>query len=468
MNKLVLFFTILFFCLSPVYSQPDTTAILEKIKTINAYLNTNIDSSRILINEAIAESKKIKFGKGTTRLYLALMQYYSLKALPDSTKLIIPELEKAASDANDISVKTSVLLKIALHFSETGDFKNAIKKAIEAQKITEGTDNYRLIAKVHHDLGFIYSNKQLYPNALTYFKKGLHYAYLSKDTFSIANMYARIGGVFNETTIPDSGLFYNTKSLYFFEKIKMKRGIGVCLNNIAGSYELMKNYQKAIEFYNKALNIRKELGDEYAITIITYNLGVCNFHMKNYGAAKYFLNESLSRNYNEQNYPQILESLKQLCEVASETNDLISYKKHAEKYIYLKDSITAAENLKSISELQEKYESEKKEKNILMLKQENEKKEEINKVEKKNKYTILVSSLIIVIILSVFAFFLYNRFQISQKQKRIIEMQKMEVEKQRDIIELKNKEIIDSINYAKRIQQTMMPTEYYIEKHLNR
>ena len=47
--------------------------------------------------------------------------------------------------------------------------------------------------------------------------------------FSIANTSARIGGVFNDMKRGDSGFVYNSKSLYYFEKIGMKRGIGVAL-----------------------------------------------------------------------------------------------------------------------------------------------------------------------------------------------------------------------------------------------
>ena len=43
----------------------------------------------------------------------------------------------------------------------------------------------------------------------------------------------------------------------------------------------------------------------------------------------------------------------------------------------------------------------------------------------------------------IFAIFLFNRFQVTNKQKQIIET--------------KNKEITDSINYAQRIQQAILP-----------
>jgi hypothetical protein len=68
----------------------------------------------------------------------------------------------------------------------------------------------------------------------------------------------------------------------------------------------------------------------------------------------------------------------------------------------------------------------------------------------------------------VFAGFMYNRFKVTQKQKAIIEGQKTEVEHQKHLVDEKQKEILDSINYAKRIQKAHLPTEKYLAKNLDR
>jgi hypothetical protein len=62
----------------------------------------------------------------------------------------------------------------------------------------------------------------------------------------------------------------------------------------------------------------------------------------------------------------------------------------------------------------------------------------------------------------------YNRFRISRKQNRIIEAKNKETELQKAIIEEKQKEILDSMRYAKRIQRSQMPTETYIDRNLKR
>ena len=137
---------------------------------------------------------------------------------------------------------------------------------------------------------------------------------------------------------------------------------------------------------------------------------------------------------------------------------------YAGSYIELKDSITAAENVKSISELQNKYESEKKEKDILLLMKENEKKDELNRVEKKNKLVVIISSVFIVLLMAVFARIVWKRYKITIRQKNIIEKQKQQTEYQKVLIEEKQKEVMDSITYAKRLQDAILPSSAHWKK----
>jgi hypothetical protein len=63
---------------------------------------------------------------------------------------------------------------------------------------------------------------------------------------------------------------------------------------------------------------------------------------------------------------------------------------------------------------------------------------------------------------------MYNRFKITQKQKVIIEEQKKVVEEQKHLVEEKQLEILDSIHYAKRIQNAHLPSEKYFVRSLGR
>jgi hypothetical protein len=70
---------------------------------------------------------------------------------------------------------------------------------------------------------------------------------------------------------------------------------------------------------------------------------------------------------------------------------------------------------------------------------------------------------------------IFRSLKITQRQKKVIEKVKDEialknkiVEEQKLQVEEHQKEIIDSITYARRIQQSQLPTEQYIDRTLKR
>src|ERR1043165_9896548 len=62
---------------------------------------------------------------------------------------------------------------------------------------------------------------------------------------------------------------------------------------------------------------------------------------------------------------------------------------------------------------------------------------------------------------------IYRGFRQKRKANTIIMEQKEEMERQKELVELKNKEITDSIHYAQRIQRSLLPSEKYLTKILS-
>ena len=86
--------------------------------------------------------------------------------------------------------------------------------------------------------------------------------------------------------------------------------------------------------------------------------------------------------------------------------------------------------------------------------------DEKNRRQKVISYSVGIG-LVFVLIL---AFFIFRSNRQKQKANQIITLQKKEVENQKNLIEEKQKEIIASIKYAQRIQQSLLPTEKFIER----
>ncbi len=68
----------------------------------------------------------------------------------------------------------------------------------------------------------------------------------------------------------------------------------------------------------------------------------------------------------------------------------------------------------------------------------------------------------------ILAAFIFRSYRLKHKSNEIITEKKKEVEIQKKLIEEKQKEILDSIHYAKRIQTALLTSEKYIERNLNK
>lgn len=124
-------------------------------------------------------------------------------------------------------------------------------------------------------------------------------------------------------------------------------------------------------------------------------------------------------------------------------------------------------NFKKAS-VQEKFQSELAEQKHLQ-----DKKDAIN-AEEVEKQTVIRNSFIVGFILILFfAVFIFRAYRNKQKTNLIITQQKEEVEKSKHIIEVqkkevdeRQKEIIESITYAKRLQEAILPPQAFIDKHI--
>ncbi len=121
--------------------------------------------------------------------------------------------------------------------------------------------------------------------------------------------------------------------------------------------------------------------------------------------------------------------------------------------------------------MEAKYQNEKKQLQIESLNSQNELKE--TRLSKQRTTIILAVIVAILAGIGVLFIFLSNRkikraHTIIAKQKELVELAKHKVEIQKELIEEKQKEILDSIHYAKRIQNSLLTSQKYIHKHLER
>lgn len=399
----------------------------------------------------------------------------------------IDSLKKLLNTAQNDTEKIILLNQIAdKYYQNEDENKNAIEFAYEAYLLASKNNFKKGMADALNNIGrnyFISGDSK----AIGYYLKALKIREEIGDKKGAGDCYNNIATLFRSQNNFSEALKYYHKALDVYHNINDKQRIASTLTNIGYLYNEQDKYIPANEFYLNALKIRKEIGDSIGIAITlghlgdNYNdLGKTDSALKCIETALAIYKKANKKSsiastlgklgdvyFNNKKYSLAINNYEECLKLASETGSAeireVVYDRLAEAYaiihntdkayeylrLYtqLKDSLLNKETTAKINELTTKYETEKKELKIKNLEQ-----EQIITDTKLNRQKIIIwISVIGGIIILFFFIVLFNRFQTTKKQKHIIEE--------------KNKEITDSINYAKRIQEAILPMEETFRKN---
>lgn len=242
----------------------------------------------------------------------------------------------------------------------------------------------------------------------------------------------------------------DSATIYIKKAMDIMNRLGTVDPNVYGNYANIfmkqKNYPKAIEYYEKAIAI---LGSASKGITWTDNLGLAYYEQKQYAKALPLIQASIQNANNIYN-ANVMATHMHLANVHHAMgNDKAAFDV-LKTYIDIKDSIFSLENAHQLSELTKKYDTEKKQIQI-----ENQKKQ--IKSEQTQKYFFAASMIVFIGL----GFLLFRSLKQKNKANKIILEQKNLVENQKDALEYKNREILDSITYAKRLQDAILPAVDY-------
>ncbi len=287
-----------------------------------------------------------------------------------------------------------------------GNYEKALEYYEKSLKIAEEIGDKRGIGISYNNIGNIYSVQGNYEKALEYYAKSLKIAEEIGDKRAMRNYYTNIGLIYYEQGNYEKALDYQVKSLKIAEEIGDIKGMGGSYNNIGNIYNAQGNYEKALEYLLKSKNIREE------ISVIT----------------------------------SLDETAKALMEVYEKLGKPQKALESHKLYVSIKDSLAKMDGIEKEKQRQfhEQYLLEKQADSIkyadeLILHQ-----AEVKTEKQRRNGLILIAAIILVFLCIVF-----RQLNKVQKGKKL-------VEDKNTVIEEKQQEITDSINYAKRLQQGIL------------
>ena len=383
--------------------------------------------------------------------YSKTLEYW-LKALR-----INEELQNKAGTATYLGNIGSV-------YQNQADYPQALDYYFKALKLDEELGNKKGISRHLGNIGIVYLNQEDFPKAMEYYIKALKMAEELGDKNGIARHLGNIGTIYLNQADYSKALDYYFKALKTYEKIGDKNGIANWLGSIGAVYFQKKDFPKALDYYFRALKMGEEFGNKNLIASILGRIGSVYTTTGKFKESERYLKRAIALNESiglVNNY--LMDAELYLSQLYDTTGQQKLALIHLKKATAIKDTLFSQENKKQLVRKEMNYEFEKKE---AITKAENEKQQAIAE-EKNRKQKIITWSVACgLLLVLLFASFIFRSLRITRKQKQIIEIKNTETELQKKIIEEKNKDITDSIRYAKRIQDALLKEEEHISMHL--
>ncbi len=332
----------------------------------------------------------------------------------------------------------------------------ALEEYVNGMKLSEKEKDTIGMAHCFINMGIVYCKLKDTVAGLKSYLKALQYHEQMHYKAGIANAYNSLGNFYNNENKHEKALSYFVKALGNLDIKKHRRQIADLYNNIAATYRDLKNYDRALEFFEKAIEIKTQDGNISGLATTYMNLALLyKMSGKVSELEKSYL---LALGYAEktENLQVANEASIGLSVYYEEVGQHLKSLQHLKNAYALRDTIFNSSSTKSLLRIQMNYEYEKKE---ALTKLEAQKQVEIERSEKKKQRLILWGVFGFLILVLIFSFFLFKSFR--QKKKDNIA-----IHKQKDIIEEKQKEILDSISYAKRIQEAIIPTDALLKSYL--
>ncbi len=384
---------------------------------------------------------------------------------PDSAKKIGEIMIEKSNESNYLQGYANAYNLIGGIYFSKGMHDEAIKNYYLClsyfEKMSDSTKSKIGIAKVSINIGLIFAEQKNYTKASDLYSKALKFFEKNKDSIKIFSIYTKLGIIFDDQEKYDKALEFYLKSLKIAEKINNKSKISVSYNNIGNIHRKQGNYGEALDYFSEALIIAKKMDSKEDIARLLMNVGITNKDQKKFQQALIKVNEGLKISRKIGNKKLIKENCLILSQIYDGMNDCSKAYNYYQLYSEMNDSILNQESVRQVAEANVIHETDKKEKKIVVL----NKDKEVKEVQIGKQRLVIFFSIAGVMIVLFGLFFILRAYKREQKAKRVTTIQKERIEFQRDQLSQKNKQIeehekemTDSIDYAKYIQQAIMPT----------
>lgn len=403
--------------------------------------------------ELYPEKELVKRGKARTLLAKMLLR--------KDNELARKSFLDAAEDYKKAKGQDSLVAYMYMCAGRTlyneAKYDGAMKYYIKAKDLYDKKKIYDIHhGELHHYIGSVYKRQKDMDMACEWYNRELSYS----ETYNLLDVRAEATYLLASCAEDiQEEIRWSEQALELYEKMDDTKMIALLKGNLSGAYMEIGGYDKAERYLHDAIKVFEKRGDSSAVAHQLSTLGELYVETKEFTKAQEILKraEKIAQHIQAKKYIRLATIHKGFYHLYKAMGDYKSALESYKTHVAYKDSSIQAEYKDEVLEMDVRYNTAQNE--LKISRQEAEiAQQKIQQQEELFWKRILISGIVVALL---FGLVIFNRYKVSTNQKRIIELQKQEVEK-------KNKEIMDSIVYAKRIQAAILPPKKIIKEYLNK
>jgi two-component system, NarL family, sensor kinase len=391
------------------------------------------------------------------------LSFQLIKDFPDSASQLARRAIALSESARYFHGLGDGYMRLGIIEKDYGNYQAALEHYKTSLHYRSQIGDKDLIARVYNNIGTVYSLRSMYDSAAYFLTSALALAESLNLTSAQAMYSMNLGIAYEKNRDFDLALKYIGEGKHHYNSIGDSTGVLKCMINEANVYHAQQSFEKALNLYREALAVATATGDERSRHIIIGDLAVTFMNLNHYDSAIHYFRSSLPQNVSNENIRgqaidmsnlgmlfvkmnlndsakyYLKESLwraEQIGELALASGNAhelaVLYRRagdyekafaYQEKFILYHDSVFNKSKAESIAELQTRYETEKKEREIIIL----GKDAELRKQQLSRKTLIqyfLIAGLAGVVIISGLGFNWYKLRKKIEKQQALLDERK--------------------------------------------
>ncbi len=399
--------------------------IKDAIVVSDYYSRIRLDSAKYYGYLAYKFSNKLNNETGKAISLNAIGMSYTSAGYYDSAIPFLDSSLRIFERIKDTTGITFVKNNLAVVNMRRGNYVKAVELYQKNLEYAQKQNNLENMLLAYNNLGIVFFDWKKYDEALENYNKALEVLNLKGEEDRKGSVYNNIGEIYREKGELTLAKKYFKKSLDLNSKFGKKRSILISISNLGEIYFQQKEYEKALENFKKALEISYQIPDNYNVAIMNINVGKTLNKLGKPHQGKRYLKEGIKVAEKLGLKNILIDAYKSLMENAKLENNAELLYDYTLKYIALKDSVFNEKSMKTLNELETRFKTAQKEKEIAVLTADQKAKALEIQMQRNQKYFLAITLLVILFI----TYLLFNRYRIKQiKIKSDLEKAKISIE----------------------------------------